>query len=72
MSLPLGSGVAGVISSSCLPEVAKDAFLPLTRISLTFRPKSRLKRFRSWVVLASSVAVPSSRSVVGWYFSRRS
>ncbi len=66
------SGWAGVTSSSCAPEVANLALAPLTRISLTFSPKSRLKRDRSCLAVASRVAVPSSRSVFGSYFSRRS
>lgn len=66
------SGVAGVISSSCSPVVANVAFLPFTRTSLTFSPRSRLKRERFCFVVARIVAVPSRRSVAGWYVSRRS
>lgn len=66
------SGLAGVTSSSWVPEVANLALAPLTRISLTLRPKSRLKRERSCFVVASRVAVPSRRSVFGWYCRRRS
>jgi hypothetical protein len=64
--------MAGVISSSWSPVAVKRAFLPLTRTSLTLRPRSRLKRDRFCVVVARIVAVPSSRSVFGWYFRRRS
>lgn len=66
------SGWAGVTSSSWVPEVANFAFTPLTRISLTWRPKSRLKRDRSCRAVARRVAVPSRRSVFGWYCRRRS
>jgi hypothetical protein len=70
--LPLASGAAGVISSSWVPVLTYFAFVPLTLTSLTASPKSRLKRERFCVVVARIVAVPSRRSVVGWYFSRRS
>ncbi len=63
---PSASGLAGVMLSSCAPEVAKRAFLPSTRTSLTSSAKSRLKRDRSWVAVASRVAVPLSSSVFGW------
>lgn len=66
------SGWAGVTSSSWAPEVANFALAPLTRISLTFRPKSRLKRESSCLAVVRRVAVPSSRSVLGWYCRRRS
>lgn len=67
-----GSGTAGVISSSCEPDAVNAAFRPFTRTSSAFRPRSRLKRDRFCVGVARIVAVPSSRSVDGWYFSRRS
>lgn len=70
--LPFWSGWAGVTSSSWVPEVANFALAPLTRTSLTLRPKSRLKRDRSCVAVVRRVAVPSSRSVFGWYCRRRS
>ncbi len=70
--VPLASGVFGVTSSSCSPEVVNDAAAPLTRTSLTSSRKSRLKLDRSCVVRATRVAVPSSSSVAGWYFSLRS
>jgi len=72
IAVPLASGDLGVISSSCSPDVVKDAFVPLTRTSLTSSRKSRSKRDRSCVVRARRVAVPSNSSVDGWYLSRRS
>lgn len=69
---PFASGVFGVISSSCSPEVVNAATAPLTRTSLTSSRKSRSNRDRSCVVFARIVAVPSNSSVAGWYFSRRS
>ena len=69
---PLGSGLAGVMTSSPC-ERCHLAAAPLIVIERTFSPsRSRLNRDRNWVAVALMVAVPLRMSVEGSYDRARS